>query len=160
MSKFFNKTLSFLGLAEDEIADFEEESISGEDTEIRPKHEKHDDNRRSSGKGLFKGGKVTSLDTVRDGKKTRVFILQPDDFEDVQRIGDSFKGNIPVIINLQDATQDLSKRVIDFCSGLSYALGGSIKRVADKVFLLTPENVEVTSGDREILENCDIYNQY
>jgi cell division inhibitor SepF len=56
-----------------------------------------------------------------------------------------------VIINLQTVEPDLAKRLIDFGSGLTYALDGGMQRIADKVFLLTPRNVEVSAEDRQRL---------
>ena len=61
---------------------------------------------------------------------------------------DKFKDSIPVILNLQSSDADLSKRLIDFASGLTYALDGGMQRIADKVFLLTPRNVEVSAEER------------
>ena len=70
------------------------------------------------------------------------------------------KAQIPVIINLQSADTELSKRLIDFASGLTYALDGSMQRVADKVFLLTPRNVEVSAEERaRMLERGGFFNQ-
>ena len=160
MSRFFNKTLSFLGLAEEEIErDYEERDILSEESQDLDQKDQLHEKRRSRTGSFGRDSKVTSIETVRQGKKTKVYILEPHDFDDVQKIGDSFKSNIPSIINLQNATQDLSKRVIDFCSGLSYALGGSIKKVADKVFLLSPQNVAVRSEESDMELDCDIYNQ-
>jgi len=160
MSRFFNKTLSFLGLAEEEIErDYEERDILSEESQDLDQKDQLHEKRRSKTGSFGRDSKVTSIETVRQGKKTKVYILEPHDFDDVQKIGDSFKSNIPSIINLQNATQDLSKRVIDFCSGLSYALGGSIKKVADKVFLLSPQNVAVRSEESDMELDCDIYNQ-
>ena len=65
-----------------------------------------------------------------------------------------------MIVNLQNADQDLSKRLVDFCSGLTYALNGSMQRVADRVFLLTPHNVEVSAEERaRVLERGGFFNQ-
>ena len=61
------------------------------------------------------------------------------------------KNDIPVIVNLQQVDQDVSKRIIDFCSGLTYALEGDIKKVADRVFLITPSTIEVSSRENEFL---------
>src|SRR6266571_5253473 len=77
-----------------------------------------------------------------------------------QQIADRFKQSIPVILNLQNADAELSKRLIDFASGLTYALNGGMQRVADKVFLLTPRNVEVSAEQRaQLLERGGFYNQ-
>src|SRR5580765_5371992 len=79
---------------------------------------------------------------------------------DAQQIADKFKQGIPVILNLESADTELSKRLIDFASGLTYALSGGMQRVADKVFLLTPRNVEVSAEQRaQLLERGGFYNQ-
>ena len=84
----------------------------------------------------------------------------PRSFNDAQQIADRFKDGVPVILNLQSADQDLSKRLIDFASGLTYALDGGMQRVADKVFLLTPRNVEVSAEERaRMLERGGFFNQ-
>ena len=66
----------------------------------------------------------------------KVHLVLPRSFNDAQQIADKFKQSIPVILNLQNADTELSKRLIDFASGLTYALNGGMQRVADKVFLL------------------------
>ena len=82
------------------------------------------------------------------GSQVRVHLVLPRSFNDAQQIADRFKDSVPVILNLQSADTELSKRLIDFASGLTYALDGSMQRVADKVFLLTPRNVEVSAEER------------
>jgi cell division inhibitor SepF len=90
----------------------------------------------------------------------RVHLVIPRSFNDAQQIADKFKDAIPVILNLQSSDQDLSKRLIDFASGLTYALDGGMQRVADKVFLLTPRNVEVSAEERaRLLERGGFFNQ-
>jgi cell division inhibitor SepF len=90
----------------------------------------------------------------------RVHLILPRSFNDAQQIADKFKDGIPVILNLQGCDQELSKRLIDFTSGLTYALDGGMQRVADKVFLLTPRNVEVSAEERaRLLERGGFFNQ-
>ncbi len=89
-----------------------------------------------------------------------VHLIVPKSFNDAQQIADKFKGTIPVILNLQSAETDLAKRLIDFSSGLTYALDGGMQRVADKVFLLTPRNVEVSAEERARLLEKGFFNQY
>ena len=89
----------------------------------------------------------------------RVHLVIPKSFNDAQDVADKFKDSIPVIINLQGSEADLSKRLIDFASGLTYALDGGMQRIADKVFLLTPRNVEVSAEERARLIEKGFFNQ-
>jgi cell division inhibitor SepF len=101
---------------------------------------------------------VESLPTA--GASVKVHLVLPRSFNDAQQIADRFKDGIPVILNLQNADSDLSKRLIDFASGLTYALDGSMQRVAEKVFLLTPRNVELSAEERaRALDRGGFFNQ-
>ncbi|HLI15108.1 MAG TPA: cell division protein SepF [Acidimicrobiales bacterium] len=82
----------------------------------------------------------------------KVHVVAPTRFADAQQIGDLVKASNPVIVNLTTSDRDLARRMIDFCSGLTYALGGSMEKAADQVFLLTPSNVEVTAEERQRLQ--------
>ena len=95
-----------------------------------------------------------------EGGIAQVHLVVPRGFNDAKQIADRFKRSMPVIVNLQDADVDLSKRLIDFSSGLTYALNGTMQRIADKVFLLTPPNIEVSAEERaKALERGGFYNQ-
>jgi cell division inhibitor SepF len=89
----------------------------------------------------------------------RVHLVIPKSFNDAQDVADKYKDSIPVILNLQGTDTDLSKRLIDFASGLTYALDGGMQRIADKVFLLTPRNVEVSAEERARLIEKGFFNQ-
>lgn len=93
------------------------------------------------------------------GAAVKVHLVVPRSFNDAQSIADKFKDSVPVIVNLQSADPELSKRLIDFSSGLTYALSGSMQRVADKVFLLTPRDVEVSAEERARLIDRGFFNQ-
>jgi cell division inhibitor SepF len=97
----------------------------------------------------------------RNGRSNdvRVHLVVPKSFNDAQQVADRFKDGIPVILNLQGTETDLSKRLIDFASGLTYALDGGMQRIADKVFLLTPRNVEVSAEERARLIEKGFFNQ-
>jgi cell division inhibitor SepF len=93
------------------------------------------------------------------GEGVRVHLVIPKSFNDAQDVADKFKEAIPVILNLQSSDAELSKRLIDFASGLTYALDGGMQRIADKVFLLTPRNVEVSAEERARLIEKGFFNQ-
>ena len=100
------------------------------------------------------------MEVVPNPNSVRVHLVLPRSFNDAQQIADKFKQSIPVILNLQGTDTELSKRLIDFASGLTYALNGGMQRVADKVFLLTPRNVEVSAEQRaQLLERGGFFNQ-
>lgn len=87
----------------------------------------------------------------------RVHVIEPIEFGDAQEIGDRLKENQPVIITLADVDAELARRLIDFCSGATYVLGGTMERVAKNVFLLTPSNVEVPPEEKQRLRERGLY---
>jgi cell division inhibitor SepF len=116
-----------------------------------------DDDRSEIGQ---RGRPTTGLRTVGRGNgDVRVHLVLPKSFNDAQQIADKFKDSIPVILNLQGVDADLSKRLIDFASGLTYALDGGMQRIADKVFMLTPRNVEISAEERARLIEKGFFNQ-
>jgi cell division inhibitor SepF len=84
-------------------------------------------------------------------------VVSPASFNEAQEVADKYRGNVPVIINLQNADRDLSRRLIDFASGLCYGLGGAMEKVAHQVYLLTPSNVEVSPEERRRLQERGLY---
>jgi cell division inhibitor SepF len=83
---------------------------------------------------------------------SKVHVVAPTEFTDGKVIADRLVSGQPVIVNLQLADRDLMRRIIDFCSGVAYAIGGKMERVADKVFLVTPQNVRVSAEERQRLQ--------
>ena len=83
---------------------------------------------------------------------SKVHVVAPVRFGDAKEIADSLKASGPVIVNLQLAERDLQRRMIDFCSGVTYALSGEMEKVADQVFLLTPSNVKISDEERQRLQ--------
>jgi cell division inhibitor SepF len=97
--------------------------------------------------------------TTTNGRRSDIHLVAPKSFNDAQQVADKFKDSIPVVLNLQDNDTDLSKRLIDFASGLTYALDGGMQRIADKVFMLTPRNVEISAEARASLIEKGFFNQ-
>jgi cell division inhibitor SepF len=108
------------------------------------------------------GGRTRTLrpvDNGGDGGDLQVHLVIPRNFNDAQQVADQFKRQVPVILNLQTADHELSKRMIDFCSGLTYALDGGMQRIAEKMFLLTPRNVDVSAEEKARLIDKGFFNQ-
>jgi cell division inhibitor SepF len=89
--------------------------------------------------------------TARPKGNARPVVVSPTSFHSAQEVADKFKASQPVIVNLQGVEKDLARRLLDFCSGICYALSGHMERVATRVYLLTPADVEVSPEDRRRL---------
>jgi cell division inhibitor SepF len=103
--------------------------------------------------------RTRNLEAVRGPGTSQVHLVLPRSFNDAQQVADRYKAGVPVILNLQNADAELSKRLIDFASGLTYALDGGMQRIADKVFLLTPRDVELSAEDRARMLERGFFNQ-
>jgi cell division inhibitor SepF len=99
------------------------------------------------------------LQPVNGGADVRVHLVTPTSFNDAQEVADRFKHATPVIVNLQTTESELAKRLIDFASGLTYALDGGMQKIAEKTFLLTPRNVEVSAEEKARLVEKGFFNQ-
>ena len=83
------------------------------------------------------------------------FVVSPTGFNDVQQVADKFKRDQPVIVNLQGVDRDLSRRLVDFASGLCYGLRGQMERVTHQLYLLTPAHVEVSAEEKRRIRESD-----
>ncbi|HEV2774711.1 MAG TPA: cell division protein SepF [Solirubrobacteraceae bacterium] len=99
------------------------------------------------------------VERTRNGGDVRVHLVIPKSFNDAQQVADKFKQSIPVVLNLQATDNDLAKRLIDFASGLTYALDGGMQRIAHKVFMLTPRNVQISAEEKAELIEKGFFNQ-
>jgi cell division inhibitor SepF len=109
--------------------------------------------------GARPGGGSSSVRPIsQETSGARVHIVAPGRFADAQEIANRLMNNQPVIVNMQSADRDLQRRMIDFCSGVTYALSGGMERVADEVFLLTPSNVKVSDEERQRLADRGLVN--
>jgi cell division inhibitor SepF len=99
------------------------------------------------------------VERTRNGGDVRVHLVIPKSFNDAQQVADKFKQSIPVVLNLQATEDDLAKRLIDFASGLTYALDGGMQRIAHKVFMLTPRNVQISAEEKAELIEKGFFNQ-
>ena len=89
--------------------------------------------------------------------QVKMHIAEPKSYSEAQTIADRFKQGTPVIMNLTMTPPDVSKRLIDFASGLTYGLDGGLQRVSDRVFMLTPANVDVSAGEVRRLKDTGLF---
>ena len=89
----------------------------------------------------------------------RITTLHPRTYNEARTIGERFRDGMPVIMNLTEMDDTDAKRLVDFAAGLSFGLRGSIERVTAKVFLLSPQNVDVTAEDKARIREGGFFNQ-
>ena len=175
VSDSWHKALVYFGLAEERDHYDDEDDYREPEQELEERYRERPNVRRLSTRrrrdefdDIFADDDVPArptaqLRSVRPGgngrSDVRVHLVIPKSFNDAQQIADKFKDSIPVVLNLQGIESDLSKRLIDFASGLTYALDGGMQRIADKVFMLTPRNVEISAEERAELIEKGFFNQ-
>ena len=170
----WNRTLVYFGIAEEEEWDEELYEADGQLERayaerpnvrrlgVRRKQSQLDDwtdTQPEESTDVIRQSRPRSIQALPSVAPVQVHLVVPRSFNDAQQIADKFKDGIPVILNLQNCEAELSKRLIDFASGLTYAMDGGMQRVADKVFLLTPRNVEVSAEERAKLLERGFFNQ-
>ncbi|GEK57322.1 cell division protein SepF [Marinococcus halophilus] len=96
---------------------------------------------------------VVSLQSVQ--KSSKVMLLEPRSYEEVQDIADHLCSRKAVIINLQRVPKDQGRRIVDFLSGTVYAIGGDIQKVGSQIFFCAPENVDISGAITEIISERD-----
>ncbi len=169
----WHRGLVYFGLAEDrdpayedDEPEYEPEAALAESYRERPNVRRLSTRRREDFDDIFSddAARTTRLRSVpaeggRNGSDVRVHLVIPKSFNDAQQVADKFKDSIPVVLNLQSTDNELAKRLIDFASGLTYALDGGMQRIADKVFMLTPQNVQISAEERAELIEKGFFNQ-
>jgi cell division inhibitor SepF len=169
----WHRALVYFGLAEEHDHGLEYEDDFPEDEEIEARRESGQVRRLPSSRrarrdeidDIFADDEPISatrtrvLRPVGEDSDVKVHLVIPRNFNDAQQVADQFKRSVPVILNLQTTDHELSKRMIDFSSGLTYALEGGMQRIAEKIFLLTPRNVEVSAEEKARLLDKGFFNQ-
>jgi cell division inhibitor SepF len=170
----WHRALVYFGLAEEHEGGFEyEEELGTGEEEIEARRESSQvrrlptsrRSRRDEIDDIFaddepiSASRTRTLRPVGGDSDVKVHLVIPRNFNDAQQVADQFKRSVPVILNLQTTDHELSKRMIDFCSGLTYALDGGMQRIAEKIFLLTPRNVEVSAEEKARLLDKGFFNQ-
>ncbi|GAK04627.1 FtsZ-interacting protein related to cell division [Geomicrobium sp. JCM 19037] len=93
---------------------------------------------------------VVSLQSVQQSAK--MVLIEPRTYEEAQDVADHLKNRRSVILNMQRIQRDQAKRIVDFLSGTVYAIGGDIQKVGSNIFLVTPDNVEISGAISEVLQ--------
>jgi cell division inhibitor SepF len=157
----WRKTLQYLGLVEDEELD----DLDDEAADLPSHRAEPATVRRVSRSDLATVDRpesaVRTVSAIRTSPNlASIHRAEPKRFNEAREIGERFRQGIPVIMNLQAAEDGVARRLVDFASGLVFGLDGKIEIVAQRVYLLTPANLEVSAEEREQLVEGGFFNQF
>lgn len=137
----------------DEYDDYEERTPERRDyVDYAPRSASQTSSRRSSN-AASSNSQVVSIHT---NVQMQVVIIKPECYEDAQEICDQVKSKKPVVVNLEKVEYPIAQRIMDFLSGTCYSLEGSIQRVANNIFIIAPENVDISGDFKEELKTKGI----
>jgi cell division inhibitor SepF len=169
MASAMRKMAVYLGLVEDDRYDddYDEYDVYDDEAADRRRVERTDDESSSPGapdqaedeQKAFATERRPSLAESAVSDLARITTLHPRTYNEARTIGEHFREGTPVIMNLTEMVDSDAKRLVDFAAGLIFGLHGSIERVTNKVFLLSPANVEVTAEDKARMAERGFFNQ-
>lgn len=153
MSNIVRKLKELWTPTEDEFEDEYEDAI--EDARSSYKGRKAEDRARS----VYKNRKENKVVNIHATAQLQVVICRPEHFgEETRNVADELRQAHTVVLNLEETEKDASRRILDFLSGVAYADGGKIKRIAKNTYIITPYNVDLTGEDLvDELENNGVY---
>lgn len=156
--RFLDRVLHFMGIQDEEELEDDEMAATEDDLEpISSRSAKSEDepqqgrviNMPNKESRRRSGTSSPSISAVPGGGfRMRMVVVEPTSFDEVQSICDHLKERRPVIVSVEDLDKELSKRIIDFVSGTTYAIDGNIQRVGESIFIFTPSGVQVDSDIR------------
>jgi cell division inhibitor SepF len=154
MAGVWKKTMNYLGLVEDD-EEFVEELPEADPAPVRRMRPQAVREIPADAEGV-----VRTIATPRPAATGAIHKSEPKRFNEAREVADRFKEGTAVIMNLQSTEDSIARRLVDFASGLVYGLDGKIELVANRVYLLTPADVEVSAEERERLAGGGFYNQF
>ncbi|HYG70883.1 MAG TPA: cell division protein SepF [Actinomycetota bacterium] len=160
MAGVWKKTLTYLGLVEDDEFEELDEVTTAPTEQAEVRRFQRPQAVREVAMDVEHEGIVRTIPSTRPATAGSIHKSEPRRFNEAREIADRYKDGIPVIMNLQSTDDTIARRLVDFASGLVYGLDGKIEMVANRVYLLTPQNVDVSAEDRERLATSDFYNQF
>jgi cell division inhibitor SepF len=161
MAGVWKKTLQYLGLVEDEeLEDLEEAEASlGGPSSRGDTHSVRRMSRAEPG-SMDRPEAIVRTMPSRSPAMGSIHRAEPRRFNEAREIGERYRQGVPVIMNLQSTEDSTARRLVDFASGLVFGLDGKIEMVAQRVYLLTPANLEVSAEERERLVEGGFFNQF
>jgi cell division inhibitor SepF len=154
-----DKLRDFMGMPEDEEDEFYEEETQDDEMDYTPIRKRKDKETSSydlddSADSSKRPNKVVNIAATT---QLSVVLVKPETFDDASSIADHLNAKRTVVLNLESASKEVSRRLVDFLSGVAYANQGQIKRVANSTFIITPYNVDFVGDLLDELESNGVY---
>lgn len=150
MANFFDKVKNMIGVTDEEYYD----GYNDNEEFVSYKNDDYEETRLTPPPA--KGNKVVNIHTTA---QLQVVLAKPERFDDASAVADHLNERRTVVLNLESANRDVARRLVDFLSGVAYANGGQIKRVANSTFIITPYNVDVMGDLLDELESSGMFFQ-
>lgn len=169
MAGVWRKTAEYLGLVEQQDDQYDDDVDYDEPAPVRALSGEPTRTRRGGSVDRYEQVGALAVDVdrhrgVSDYPRAstatyRITTFVPASYNDAKTVGEHYRQGVPVIINLTELDDRSAMRLIDFCAGLTFGLHGTLERVTNKVFLLSPADVEVTAEDKARIREGGFFNQ-
>ena len=146
----FDKVKSGLGIGDDGYDDYDDEDEQPENIFARNARASEENDKPSEGRR----NKVVNVNATT---QLQVVLVKPERFDDAGTIADHLNNKRTVVLNLESTNKEVSRRLVDFLSGVAYANNGQIKRVANSTFIITPLNVDIMGDLLDELETNGVF---
>jgi cell division inhibitor SepF len=158
MSGAMRKIGEYLGLLEDtgHYDEYDDETVTHEAVDPKPAARER---RPAPVSDLAERRRPVSVQSEVVAELSRITTLHPRNYNEARLVGENYRDGTPVIMNVTDMDDDDAKRLVDFAAGLVFATRGSLERITNKVFLLSPPNVTVAAEDKERIAGGGFFNQ-
>ena len=155
----FKKLGNLMGVPEDDYDGYEDEDIDFINNQQQSGYAGADqaersDSQESGSSAQQKRNKVVNINATT---QLQVVLVKPERFDDASAIADHLNAKRTVVLNLESTNKDISRRLVDFLSGVAYANNGQIKRVANSTFIITPYNVDIMGDLLDELESNGVF---
>ena len=154
---FMDKVKGMLGIPEDADEMYEDENLVEDETSDSLTEEGDSAKTSIFGKAVSSDSKQNKVVNIHTTTQLQVVLVKPERFDDARPVADHLNSKHTVVLNLEATNKEVSRRLIDFLSGVAYANNGQIKRVANSTYIITPYNVNIMGDLLDELESSGVF---
>ncbi|MBR2041190.1 MAG: cell division protein SepF [Oscillospiraceae bacterium] len=154
---FMDKVKGMLGIPEDAEEMYDEDDLMPEEGAENSSEEETGGKTSIFGKAVSGDSKQNKVVNIHTTTQLQVVLVKPERFDDARPVADHLNSKHTVVLNLEATNKEVSRRLIDFLSGVAYANNGQIKRVANSTYIITPYNVNIMGDLLDELESSGVF---